>query len=939
MIAWLKNPTSAAFPAAVNISVAVSGGGALPPLFDIAVLFGIERDSSLVAPEIRDIFPPAQTVATAIVPGIVPANGGTGGSYIEIFATDFMVAFPAMKLAVGMNGGSAAPAIQSKTALARKRLKAKGLAGDGSGGSRAGEQSLWAVAASLLDISIGTGVGTGPRFLSPKPLDNTLNSDTVPLPKLNPVLGSLPPQQLFIDVDLDQLNRVFFQAVDNVLSPASAAKAFELDSTHTAYNAIARGRESLAQKYATFEVDWLFPAGSPFTGTIAQFGNARDAFEQQMRAALMTAYSVDTIVQYDVAWKSTVSPAADGYIELFGKIEAVLNGSYAFNGTNLDVTTATPHGLSKATAVEVYVMFSVQAGSTAPANGIYSAIGTTDTTFTISNVTTGSGPGTLSATRQNSGLSTAHVAVSSKGPSPLTFMFGNPDAASAATVSFDLRYSVTNLQYFLAPDNGTPGAARPSIWLQLVDPLLPHVGPDGALTEIPVVFRQYPTPPTLINQSWTTPPAGPPSANPLADESVWDYVFTYQAMLAAQDQINSAITYNTDLRPPPARNKLALDASVNYSLFQALARFSAVYGRIQGILPTLTDPNWGAAIGAFADSVGEVVGNTNWMFVPHLTAGEGLVKVTDSYVITQQQTDQTTRLITLQWPAAQGQSHFQNVTLSVLALDPTSADFPNLASAFPEQGSVSQPPANSSEFQVKDAPPDGLGAAHRVEVHGLNVLAAENTIAAIQIERNLITLNGPGGTPYQVVSEFVYTTAQVRPTQPVTPYIDNVPPPYINVASLGQGSPAPLSLHVLTVMTDLLADPVQSVSLLKAHEAAGVTSGTTRRVKVACSYQFPIPAVAGGADTSINPLIPVVLARSFDIDGHDPAQLGDFAALFADAIAGWAKDNAIVFGANAVPAGASLVFDITLYAGLSGGNVPVLRFDNLQLNLTDIKPA
>jgi hypothetical protein len=945
MIAWLKNPGGAAFPAAVDISVAVSGAGTLPPLFDIAVLFGIERNPNLVAPEIRDIFPPAQTVATAMVPGIVPTNGaagnapGNGNTYIEIFAADFMVAFPAMKLAVGMNGGAAAPALQSKTALARRRLKAKGLAGDGSGGSRAGEQSIWAVAANLLDISIGTNAGTGPRFLSPKPLDNTLNSDTVPLPVINSVLGTLPTQQLFIDVDLDQLNRVFFQAVDNVLSPASAAKAFELDATHAAYNAIAKGRESLAQKYATFEVDWLFEAGSPFTGTLAQFGNARDAFEQQMRAALMTAYSVDTIVQYDVAWKNAISPAADGYIELFGKVEAVLSGSYVFNGADLDVTTATPHGLSKVSPVQLYVTFSVQAGSTAPTSGIYSAIGVTDTTFTISNVTTGSGPGTLSATQQNSGLSTAHVAVSSAGPSPLTFMFGNPDVASAATVSFDLRYSVTNLQYFLGPDTGTPGEARPSIWLQLVDPLQPHIGPDGALTEIPVVFRQYPTPPTLINQSWTTPPAGTPTANPLADESVWDYVFTYQAMLAAQDQINSAITYNTDLRPPPARSKLALDTSVNYSLFQALARFSAVYAKIQGILPTLTDPNWGAAIGAFADSVGEVVGNTNWMFVPKLNLDQGLVKVTDKYVITQQQTDQTTRLITLQWPPAQGQSHFQNVTLSVQALDPTSTDFPNLASAYPNQGPVSQPPANSSEFQVKDAPLDGLGAAHRVEVHGLNVLAAENTIAAIQIERNLITLNGPGGTPYQVVSEFVYTTAEVRPSQPVTPYIDNVPPPYINVASLGQGSPAELSQHVLTVMTDLLADPVQSKSLLKAHQAAGVITGTVRRVKVGCSYQFPIPAVAGGTDTSINPLVPVVLARTFEIDGHDAGQLGDFAALFADAIAGWAKDNNIVFGANATPAGASLVFDITLYAGLSGGNVPVLRFDNLQLNLTDIKPA
>ncbi|TIU98428.1 MAG: hypothetical protein E5W04_23690 [Mesorhizobium sp.] len=109
-------------------------------------------------------------------------------------------------------------------------------------------------------------------------------------------------------------------------------------------------------------------------------------------------------------------------------------------------------------------------------------------------------------------------------------------------------------------------------------------------------------------------------------------------------------------------------------------------------------------------------------------------------------------------------------------------------------------------------------------------------------------------------------------------------------------------------------------------------------MKVGCSYQFPFPAVAGGAfdSASISPLVPIALARSFEIDGQQPAQLGDFAALFAEAIAGWASGNSIVFGANAEPAGAMLVFDITLYAALSGVNTPVLRFSNLQLKLTDI---
>ena len=81
------------------------------------------------------------------------------------------------------------------------------------------------------------------------------------------------------------------------------------------------------------------------------------------------------------------------------------------------------------------------------------------------------------------------------------------------------------------------------------------------------------------------------------------------------------------------------------------------------------------------------------------------------------------------------------------------------------------------------------------------------------------------------------------------------------------------------------------------------------------------------------------MARSFDIDGQHSGQLGDFASLFSAAIAVWANDNGIVFGAKRNARRRLLVFDITLYAALSGGNTPVLRLGNLQLTLTDVDPA
>ena len=107
---------------------------------------------------------------------------------------------------------------------------------------------------------------------------------------------------------------------------------------------------------------------------------------------------------------------------------------------------------------------------------------------------------------------------------------------------------------------------------------------------------------------------------------------------------------------------------------------------------------------------------------------------------------------------------------------------------------------------------------------------------------------------------------------------------------------------------------------------------------MACGFQYPV-ASAGGVISAnpISPLLPVVLARSFLIDGSDPAQLSDLSGRYAQAVAGWAASNAIALGTDA-QSGAQFVFDITLYAELSGLNTPVLRLRTLQLKTADITP-
>ncbi len=943
MISFLEG-TADSLPSQVALSVAVSGPGALPPAFEIAVLFGIQRDPTLISPLLKDAdgnitFPSAQNVATTLAAnvGTAPAQGDSPTD-LGSFAAAFVQAFPALKMAVGLVGTEPAQA-QSSTGRARKRLRSLGLAGDGTGGGRPGPQSLWAVQSVLLDIHIGAAANSGPRYLSPKPLDNALNSATVPLPALASPLPTLPTSQLFMDVDLDRLNQAFFQAVDNLLAPAAAAQAFEQASS--AYQALAQGRQLLATGYASHEVDWLFEDGSPFTGTSDQQSAACDVFQQQMRASLMTAYSVDTLVQYDVAWASPLPPAADGMLALFGQVQAQLTGSFAQTGTTVTCTTTASHGLNPGDKVSM--AFTPAQGQTAPPDGVYPVTVVSPTQFTVQAPTSASSSGSFTAVPLSSGLSTAQVQVSTTGPSLLTFLYAAPDVTDVAQVSFNLQFNVTHVEYYLTPKNQTPSdQARPSIWLQLVNPYpadgLPHLGPANSVTVIPVVYRQYPTPPTILSQSAVvgSTPSAPVStgSNPFSTAAAWQYLVAYQAQLTAHDQIQSAITYNTALSAANGGTSgpdLGAAATGPFSLFVALARFTAAYDVLQPILVNLSHPNWAAAVQAFASCLTEVVQNTDWNPTTALAGSGPLQQITDNYVITDAVQANGARLITLAWAQTQGQSSLAGASITITALAPNTLE-PYLGQNFTRPNGQ---PFETDTYQPQPPWSDDW-VAHQVTVQGLNVLTAENALAGVQIERNLIALSADGQTS-TCRSEFVYVTPLVRSSQPVTPFIDNNDA--IDVAC--PASPSSLCQCLYTLMENLVGSGNGLTGLLAARAKAGLDQTAARRLKVACSYQYPVPAAAGlpAGSAPISPLLPVVLARSFVVDATQPDQLSEFAQAFANAIATWSTTNAVPFGPTSQPAGAQLVFDITLYAELSSLNTPVLRLSNLQLALTDIDPV
>lgn len=864
----------------VLLPVTVTGAGTLPLVFEMAVLFGIQRDPSLISPLLKDQFgnvtyPPAQQVSSTVASSV----GSATSPDINTFAANFRQSFTSLALSVGLNG--ATQQHKSSTAMARQQLQASGVPVAGTGSGHSGPQSLWAVQALLLNLSIGqSGSTPGPRYASPKPLDNTLNTGMVPLPRLSGKLTPLPTEQLFTDVDLDLYNRAFFQAVDNFLAPASAAQAFE--QARDAYETITNGRKVISQKYSDNEVEWLFGKNAPFTGTLPQLVDARETFGQQMRAALMTAYSVDTIVQYSVAWASAVPSEANDQLSLFGLVQ--------------------PTG-----------------GNPLP---------------------------------KGAGLSTATLPVRSDNQSALTFTYGTPEVQDVAEVEIDLEFNITHVEYFLEPKSATPpDEARPAVWLQLINPYpngLPHVGPAQTPTTIPLVFRQFPTPPTIINQSGvggasSTQMMSETQTNPLTAAAAWHYTYSYQSQLTVHDQILTAITYNTNLNSSSGVNSLAAtaeDLEQFYTLFQALARFTAAYPILQPLLADLKSASWKDAAVAFASLVLEVQRNTDWTHLPDDALGVGgqLANITDSYVVTDlPQQGSGDQLITLTWSAEQGESSWPNATLSVVAMSTDGKVIPGT------EGTVTDgitylytPPASSTDDWV----------IHQIETDSLNVLMAENALSSVQVERNLIKLTASDQTTWESQTEFIYMTPVVTSSQPVTPFVDYGEPvdvtqlPNQGASTVCPASQSSLCQRIYTIMNDLLGDQEQVSALLAAKAAVNQDESAVRRVKVGCSFQYPFTAAAGGVidPQPISPLVPVVLARSFEIDGNQTDQLNEFAALYTEAIKTWSGTNGVTFGPNSQPAGAQLVFDITLYAQLSGLNTPVLRLRSLQLKLTDIDP-
>jgi hypothetical protein len=850
----------------VTLTVTVPGSSDnLALVFEIQADFGIRRTKN-VSPEVAD-YPNAFRVTTNVPPqsDINP----------EDLATDFSTAFPAFGLATG-------PADATDVSVGMPMLE-DALEDEATATSQ--PKGLWAVSKKVTDLTLSNTVR---YYLAPKPLDTSLRSGTVAMPNNLNALSSLPSQRTFNDVDLDIIARTAFAAIDSALGAENASNTFR--KSHDLYSQVAYAREDIADRYADNEVEWLLKDNS-FTGNDSDLCQGKDQMAQQMRAALSSAYAVNTIVQTKVTFNQALPSNMGNRLQLFGQMQRPTDGNAADDAGGFGLGTARV------------------------------------------DVPSGSGGQTTTT----------------------TFLYGVTDQKIEDNryEQFPLEWAVSHLQVFLEDrvlDYCQHGeAAPPSIWLQLINsfPAPPKMGD----TIIPLAYREYPTPPTMIVQTAKrdTEDAG----TTLADQTRWIYTSTYQARLSAADEITMNLIYNTGGSTNSANFNVGEDddADPTYTLFEALMRFQSGYDILQPQMSPITENTSIDVLTAFAALVTQLANNSDWMPKSEMSDSYDAPAFTlEQDVVTDRKNENNDeRLITLTPdPMVVPPSPWIG-DKCLTALDPTTMQpYPS------EEESCSTSGQKIVTHTYTPVPPlTSNFVTHQVKVKGLTTLLYENGNSGIGVRRNasLYPDDNVFSNP-----DFIYQTPIVALTNPLTPFVDNpttigIYPTVVNQTNLNLGDYIRLTLEAMMGLTEANAE------LLTQSEGADALAN--RRLKIDARYGFPIGSPSGSGDQAdyFLPLYPALLVRSFDlpVDGLQNAlkewvgQSGDagtdgikpYAAVLAD----WLQSVGLSLGQStspdAPPEGAVLVFDVTLYSQLSSGTnqLPLLRLSDLRLPLSVVAPV
>ncbi|MFL6137132.1 MAG: LysM peptidoglycan-binding domain-containing protein [Frankiaceae bacterium] len=527
-------------------------------------------------------------------------------------------------------------------------------------------------------------------------------------------------------------------------------------------------------------------------------------------------------------------------------------------------------------------------------------------------------------------FSTSSVALDREA-SDATILFSVKAPADHRSASIALDYRVN------AVELPTPGATidgyQGSQWLTFVTSPQSLGGSLGTL-DIPVPLRSYPGPVALAAQTAAQSIAKPASAIELLP---WNLSFIWTHDDAEQDSSLLQVTFNPGgvVQGRPVGNQA--DAFSLATVLAALAKFTAVYPALRadlallpGVAPGTPNATAAKAVGALATLVGQVADAFDP--APRALGDFAPTSTTYYYLLQKQQDPSTGKLTTLTvtsigatnllpapnptalWPDVHVTWDGTEVPLAMVGT-PTSTQatyaYPagtiDAAAPLPQRLCYAWPGAGTVPPPVPPRTAD-LTAPQVVQFVGTDVLSMQSARAGVAIVRNLSLVTGTPTNP-----AFVYQTPLTNFTSVATASVTGTTP--ITIGSRDPSGPS-LAEQVAIALGDFLHD------LLWARDTWQPADRLPARLAAGYSY----PVATGTDDTTLDALVPVLLAPSVDLDPSTdcgPAE-GTFVRAVADQVQTWYD--------SAQPPAGYLQFDVVLYASL-GTLQPLVEATALRFSL------
>ena len=709
-----------------------------------------------------------------------------------------------------------------------------------------------------------------PYYFALLPLANHLLSrDKV---KIYPYVTGTPISEMnaidaaFNGVDIEKLAQTCLAAIDTFLQADFAIPAWQVelamakdgvgqDQILYPYHYIINAKKTLADTIVK-HIDTILEDGNiPADGNIK---NARERLRQELLISLSNAYSIDTVLQFNVDVMSQYTDPNVIAPNLFGK---VIDPN--------DTTQSDQKAYAFSTA-----RFSLEKSDEQAEEQSYLTI--------------------LFNTKKENNL-----------------------RLESGYFPIDLQYEINSIEHDIEQVTSIDGY-QSSSWLTFILPFDDENTWLGNL-KIPIPLRAYPTSPSLTTQTFESAKvdAQDPDIDKLQEAKKWDYEYTYDYLRAQQDTINTDIILNV---PSSSFQARIFADEEEPDLFAALLQFSSAYQGIQRdfnlyLLDQSNQEYAYTAMQSFAWLVKRVADAWGkWQEEKSLYSDAALAQSNYKYQIVEGD-----KII-----------DGQNALLITVTPQPgTDFRLPEVEiSGFDTDRVEETPVLNSYAYYTENngvrkylGPEEGRAITQRnIWYDDFNIINQENVWSGISVIRNKILVPGIPTNP-----DFIYTTPTIRFISVLTPLLD--PDITINIADYTDAA----GKQKLDVY---LSNFLKALFIELALETA------VRQIKIGVNYSYNIQEDID----SLRAFIPISITTPYDFQipadwqtNACPANPDDispdsaFVCQLSALIQKWFTSN------QPIITNAQFNLDVSLFAGLSNTQLPVLRLRNLYLNEANIQ--